>query len=85
MKGMLATIGIAIGLVIAVYSALGDMFTAVDFFHAMQPAIEGNTTGTVEGVTNFAADYIIGAVYWAVAITLIGSVLAIFGIHIKSR
>jgi len=85
MKGILATIGVAIGLIIVLYSAFGDMFTAIDFFHAVQPAIEGNTTGAVEQVTNFTTDYVIGTMYWAIAIAFISSILAIFGIKIKSR
>ncbi|MGQ9625150.1 MAG: hypothetical protein ACUVT9_07275 [Candidatus Bathycorpusculaceae bacterium] len=85
MKGIIAIIGIAIGFAIALYSAFGDMLTAIDFFHAVQPAIEGNTTGAVEQVTSFTSDYIIDSVYWALAITFIGSILAIFGIKIKSQ
>lgn len=85
MKGIIAIIGVVVGFAIALYSAFGDMFTAIDFFHAVQPAIEGNTTDAVEQVTNFTSDYIIGTVYWAVAITFISSILAIFGIKIKSR
>jgi hypothetical protein len=84
MKGIIAVVGIAIGFAIAFYSTFGDMFTAIDFFHAVQPAIEGNTTGAVEQVTNFTSDYIIDTVYWALAITFISSVLAIFGIRIRS-
>lgn len=60
------------------------MFTAIDFFHAVQPAIQGNTTGAVEQVTQFTTDYIIDMVYWTLAITFIGSILAIFEIKIKS-
>jgi len=85
MKGLIATIGIAIGFAIALYSAFGDMFTAIDFFHAVETAIQGNTTGAVEQVTYFATDYIIGTMYWTLAIAVIGSILAIFGIRIRSR
>jgi hypothetical protein len=84
MKGILVTIGVAIGLVIAIYGAFGDMFTAIDFFNAAKPAIEGNYTDAVDKVTDFTSDYIIGVVYWTLALAFLSSILAIFGIKIRS-
>jgi hypothetical protein len=85
MKGILVAIVAAIGLVIAILGAFGDMFTAIDFFNVAKPAIEGNITETVEKGSYFLSDYIIGAAYWMLGIAIISSVLAIFGIKIKSR
>jgi hypothetical protein len=84
MKGILATIGIAIGLVITLFGVVGDLFTAVDFIDVAKPAIEGNVTNTVDKGTRFLSDYIISAAYWTLAIAFIGSILAIFGIKIRS-
>jgi hypothetical protein len=80
MKGILA----AIGLIIAILGAFGDMFTAIDFVNVAKPAIEGNVTETVEKGSYFLSGYLIGVAYWTLAIAIIGSVLAIFGIKIKS-
>lgn len=84
MKGILVTIGVAIGLIIILFGVIGDLFTAVDFIDVAKPAIEGNVTDTVDKSARFLSDYTISATYWTLAIAFIGSILAIFGIKIKS-
>lgn len=85
MKGVIATIGVTTGLIIALFCVVGDLFTAIDFIDVAKPAIEGNVTDTVDKGTRFLSDYIISAAYWTLAIAFISSILAIFGIKIRSR
>jgi hypothetical protein len=84
MKDVIATVGLAIGLAITLYSAFGEISTAIDFINVAKPAIEGNVTETVEKGSYFLSDWIIGVAYWTLAIALISAVLAIFGIRIRS-
>jgi len=83
MKGILVTIGATIGLIIFIFGVFGDLSTSVDLLKAVQPAAQGNTTGAVEQVTQVTADYMVEAVRWALAIGVIGAILAVFGIKIR--
>jgi len=84
MKKILVTIGALIGFVIAVWNAFGDLFTAINFAHIIEPTITSNATDMVDKASRFVSDYIISTVYWTIGISLVSSILAIFGIKIKS-
>jgi hypothetical protein len=83
MKGILVIIGVAIGLIITLFGVVGDLFTAVDLIEVAEPAIEGNITDTVDKGTRFLSGYLVDVAIWALALTFLSSILAIFGIKIR--
>lgn len=68
--------------------AVIGVISAITFFLSLAPTLiqssQGDYTGATDIAVNVTVDDIISHVKWVIAITFIGSLLAIFGIKLKT-
>jgi len=77
MKKIIALIIFVITTSIAVYSAVDDLHTTVEVIDATSPAFEGDYQAATTNVVNFGTDYVVGAVYFAVAMMFVSAIIGI--------
>lgn len=70
-----------------IFAIIGTI-SAIIFILSLVPALmqysQGNYTGATDIVIDVTVDETISTIYWAVIITFVGSVLAIFGIKLRT-
>ncbi|MEM2146817.1 MAG: hypothetical protein QW279_15750 [Candidatus Jordarchaeaceae archaeon] len=71
MKKIIALIIAIITISIGIYSQVDDLNTAVEVIDATSPAFSGDYQAATTNVVNFSIDYIVGAVYFAVAMMFV--------------
>ena len=68
--------------------AIIGTISAIVFLLSLAPALiqyfHGNYTGATDTVINITVDEILSHVKWVIVITFIGSLLAVFGIKLKT-
>ncbi|MCW4002760.1 MAG: hypothetical protein NWE95_02475 [Candidatus Bathyarchaeota archaeon] len=77
MKKIIALIITFITISIAIYSQVDDLNTAVQVMDATSPAFKGDYQAATTNVVNFSVDYIVGAVYFAVAMVFVTAFIGI--------
>ena len=78
------TMGIDLREVFAVIGTIGAIIFLLSLTPALIQSSQGNYTGAVDIIVKVTVDEILDHVKWVIAITIIGSLLAIFGIKLKT-
>ena len=76
MKKIIALIISIIMISIGVYSQVDDLNTAVEVIDATSPAFNGDYQTATTNVVNFGTNYVIGAVYFAIAMMFVTAFIA---------
>ncbi len=77
MKKIIALIISIIKISIAIYSQVDDLNTAVQVMDAAAPAVNGDYQAATTNVVNFGTDYLVGAVYFAIAMMFVTAFIGI--------
>lgn len=77
MKKIIALIIAIITISVGIYSQIDDLNTAVQVTNVAAPAVTGNFQAATTNAVNFGTDYVIGAVYFAIAMMFITAFIAI--------
>ena len=77
MKKIIALIVSIITISIGVYSQVDDLNTAVEVVNVAAPAVTGDYQTATTNIANFGADYVIGAVYFAIAMMFVTAFIGI--------
>ena len=77
MKKIIALIISIITISVTVYSIVDDLNTGVQVIDATSPAVKGDYQAATTNVVNVGTDYIIGAVYFAIAMIFVGVFIGI--------
>jgi hypothetical protein len=77
MKKIIALIISVITISIAIYSQVDDMNTAVEVVNVAAPAVNGDYQAATTNAVNFGTDYVVGAVYFAIAMMFVTAFIGI--------
>lgn len=70
--------------ILAIIGTIGTIMFIINLAPAFTHAYMGNVANATDIVVKVSIKEIISSVYWAIILTIIGSILAIFGIKLKT-